>query len=100
MEAVQKLRTVRPMGDRMELSWSVSGPLPGRHLTLARLLLGQNKYSEALRTASIFDHPTPVVFYAFLRESLEIRLEAARALGLSGAEEEYEERLLRLGVSG
>lgn len=97
--AVQMLESVMPRSSATDIGWRVHGALPIRHLTLARLFLDQGRYQEALRVASFFDHPEPVVFLPFVPESLRIRMQAAQALRLSAAAENYRSRLQKLGHS-
>ncbi|TFH66299.1 MAG: serine/threonine-protein kinase, partial [Gemmatimonadales bacterium] len=97
IEAIRAYSEVLPRGNQIALEWSVSSPLPIRHLRLAELLLATKQPDEAIRVASFFDHVEPVVFLPFLRRSLQIRLEAARILGSSRVQE-YEQRLSKLGV--
>jgi Tfp pilus assembly protein PilF len=95
--AIAALSRVLPTAARIDLGWNVADPLPVRHLTLARIFLATGRHEEALRVASIFDHAQPIVFLPFLPRSLEIRLQAARALGRTHEAQRYEQRLLTLG---
>jgi serine/threonine-protein kinase len=95
--AVEQLRRLRPTAEKVDLAWNPAASLPFRHLTLARLLLAGGLYAEALRVASLLDHPEPVAFPAFMPESLRIRRQAARALGRIELSTRYEQRLLSLG---
>jgi tetratricopeptide (TPR) repeat protein len=67
--------------------------MPFERLLLARLFLSTRHFREALVAAEIFDHPAPLVFLYFLPQSLEIRNQAAEALGWHGEAEEYQRRL-------
>ncbi len=91
--AIQLLRALKPYGRRSNLEnpW---GSLGLERLTLARLLLAKGRYDEAYRVATSFDSPgaSNIVNTVFLRASLEIRLEAARALGNKRSELELERR--------
>ncbi|MGD2124284.1 MAG: protein kinase, partial [Gemmatimonadota bacterium] len=91
--AIEQLGAVLPNASRTDLAWELSASLPVRHLRLAELLLAKERYADALATASLFDHAEPVVFFPFLRQSLQIRIAAARALGHTSAVESYERRL-------
>ncbi len=95
--AIEELRAVLPQGNRVDLGWRVPASLPLRYLTLAEVLLDRGSFSEALSIASVFDHPEPIVFLPFSTKSLQVRLEAARAVGNSSIAEEMSERLRGLG---
>lgn len=95
--AIEQLRTALPRATQVELGWSVSAPLPLRHLRLAELLLATGRPEDALRVAALFDHSEPVVFFPFLRRSLEIRLQAAREADPTRVPG-LEERLGKLGA--
>jgi hypothetical protein len=71
--------------------------LAAERLVYARLLLATGSSAAAHRTASVFDQPVLYVNPLFLRPSLEIRVEAARALGDDGLRRAAEERLRALG---
>jgi hypothetical protein len=64
-------------------------------LTLARLLLAREQYAEARKVAASFDSPgaTNIINTVFLPASLEIRLQAARALDNQAAIRTIESRL-------
>jgi tRNA A-37 threonylcarbamoyl transferase component Bud32 len=67
-------------------------------LQQARLLLAVGDYEEAYQVATTFDSPgaVNVIYPMFLRQSLEIRLEAMQALGREKVVNELEDRLARL----
>jgi len=79
------------------LTWDLVGHLAAEKLLLAELLLAEGRYREAWTVASIFDHPGPVLFLVFLPRSLEIRAQAAEALGREGPAREFRRRLATLG---
>ncbi|MGW8266179.1 MAG: protein kinase domain-containing protein [Longimicrobiales bacterium] len=68
-------------------------------LVLARLHLAQGRHAEAYREAAAIDSPSAanLIYPVFLPQSLEIRLEAARALGDRRASTVLESRLRALG---
>jgi hypothetical protein len=80
-----------------EFGFTLAQPLAPERITLSRLLLARGRYDEALEVASIFDHPEPAIFLAFLPASLAIRHAAAMALGQSERVAAYRERLRALG---
>jgi Tfp pilus assembly protein PilF len=53
-------------------------------------------FEGAIQAASVFDHPQPVIYVAFLGESLRLRVEAAEALGERALAKTYRARLDRL----
>ncbi|MGW8268080.1 MAG: protein kinase domain-containing protein, partial [Longimicrobiales bacterium] len=79
------------------LTWDLVGHLAAENLPLAELLLAEGRHREAWTVASIFDHPGPVLFLVFLPRSLEIRAQAAEALGREGPAREFRRRLAALG---
>jgi len=82
--AVAQLLALPIVAPRDSLSWEYFEPLAPDRLTLARLLLARGRPAEALKQAAVFDQPQPVVFLAFLRQSLEIRALAAEQMGQPG----------------
>lgn len=75
--------------------------LPGaaERLEYARLLAARGDYRRSIAVADILDSPWPAVHLLYLRPSLELRLEAAQALGDAGLADVYRRRLERLGPS-
>ncbi len=98
-DAIDRLRALTSTGRVDSLAWKYGEALPVERLLLARLYSARADFRLAIHTASVFDHPGPVLFLAYLPESLQIRLNAARALRRRGLADEYRERLLSLGRS-
>lgn len=94
--AVDRYRALRPEVPTDSLTWSMAMPLPVERLRLAQLLLARGDYGAALRTASVFDHPEPVVYIAFVPASLEIRQRAAQAMEQRDAAARYQARIDKL----
>jgi tetratricopeptide (TPR) repeat protein len=96
--AIQRLSALTPTAARVALArpWESLGL---ERLTLARVLLAQGRYADAARVAASFDSPgaTNLINGVFLPASLEIRLDAARALNDEQAIESIERRLDALG---
>lgn len=67
-------------------------------ITLATILFAEGEYERAYNVATVFDSPSAasVIYPVFLRESLELRLEAAREMGWGEKVEELERRLDQL----
>jgi tetratricopeptide (TPR) repeat protein len=98
-EAILQFGALVPSGSRNQLGfpWESLGL---ERLLRARLLLAWENYEEAYRVAATFDSPGAVnlVYPTFIRQSLEVRLEAARALGWQDVANEIEDRIARLMV--
>jgi hypothetical protein len=86
------LEELHPSGVANDILWHLAEPLGPSRMALARLLLESGDYAEALRVAEGFDGNASA-YLVYLPESLEIRREAAAALGLTERAEEYESRL-------
>ncbi len=76
-------------------AWDESWPHAADRLTLAELLVARRQYQQAMDIADVFDSPK-LVHLVYLRQSLELRARAARALGNSLAEQHYLTRLAAL----
>ncbi len=68
-------------------------PLAVERITLSEILLRRGEYRAAIDVASLFDHPEPLVYVAFLPASLSLRLRAAEALGQTEEASRYRKRL-------
>ena len=96
-QSIALLRQLKSIDPPKPLSWGLASPFPLERLLLARLLAARQRYSEALQVAAVLDQPGPVMFLPLLPATLEVRLEAARALNLPELTEEYRRRLVALG---
>jgi len=96
LEAIRRYEALQPVASDGFLAWKVAEPLAAERIMLARLLNAVGRHEEVLSVATIFDHPEPLVYVAFLPESLRLRYESARALGRQELAEEYRRRLERL----
>jgi serine/threonine-protein kinase len=94
--AIARFRGLTPVVPSDSLTWSIAMPLAVERLRLAQLLLARGEHSAAIRVASVFDHPEPAVYVAFLPASLDIRLRAAQALGWREPAERFRLRRERL----
>jgi len=92
----QALVASGPRG-RLSYPWESLGL---ERLQQARLLLAVGDYEEAYQVATTFDSPgaVNVIYPMFLGESLDIRLEAMRALGRQNVVNELEGRIARLRI--
>jgi serine/threonine protein kinase/tetratricopeptide (TPR) repeat protein len=95
--AIQMLYSLGSTARRDSLEWQPGESLPSEHLLLARLLFDAGRFDEATQVASVFDHPAPIIYLAYLPASLLLRYRAAQALGKSRLAARYRERLLQLG---
>jgi tetratricopeptide (TPR) repeat protein/predicted Ser/Thr protein kinase len=97
--AVRAFAQLVPAGTRGQLTrpWESLG---AEHLALARIHMARGEYDDAYRVARCFDSPgaASVVYPVFLRASIELRLEAARALGWEENIAVLEQRLAVLGA--
>jgi hypothetical protein len=96
-EALRRLSALVPTARRRPLEFDWWESLGGERLALAELLLARGQFAEALRVASIFDSPTPVIYLIYLPASLSVRLRAAQALGDAVLAERFRARLVALG---
>ena len=94
MELLEGLRSV---GTDNEILWSAGLSLaPERHL-LAKLQAARGLYREAYLSAAVFDHPNAMMFLPYVPRSLEIRAEAAEAMGHGERARDFRTRLHSLG---
>jgi TPR repeat protein len=95
--ALRSLEDLEPVAQRDDLVWGYTESLPLERLTLARLLFSRGRYSEAIRVAEVFDHPSPTVYLPFLPASLDLRYRAATVLTKHAEAAGYRARLKALG---
>jgi hypothetical protein len=94
--AAESFRAMRVNVPAGKLEWELIEPLPLERLVLARNALAVGDAEQALRAASVFDHPSPIAYLPFLAAGLDLRLAAARRLGRRDLVARYESRLDRL----
>lgn len=99
-EAIGRFGALPIVASTTALSWEFLEPLAPDRITYASLLLARGRAQEALDAASVFDHPQPVAYFAFVRRSLEVRLAAAQRLGRSSLASELQARLRALSAVG
>jgi len=78
------------------LSWDEAEPLGSERLEYARGLVARGDHRRAIEVADVFDSSWPSVYTLYLKPSLQLRAEAAAALGDSRLELHYRDRLRRL----
>jgi len=93
--ALEILDANPPTGPRDHLFWDMDLSLPGERLLLAELLLARGEYERAISVAGGFE-ARPIVYLLYMRRSLEIRAEAAEAVGDKGQASEFRARLAEL----
>jgi tetratricopeptide (TPR) repeat protein len=98
-EAILRFGALVPGASRADLSYPWES-LGLERLFRAKLLLAWENYEEAFRAAQTFDSPgaVNVIYPTFIRQSLEVRLEAARGLGWEQVANGIEARIARLRV--
>ena len=97
-DALRRFESLPVIAPRDSLSWEYFEPLATDRLTLAQLLLARGRPADALAQATVFDHPQPVAFLAFLRPSLELRASAADQLGRAALASAFRARLRLLAA--
>ncbi len=94
--AIGRFGALTPRAPTTVVQGSLWESLAAERLVYARLLLATGSPAAAHRVASVFDQPGLFLNPLFLRPSLEIRAQAARALGDENLRRSAEERLRRL----
>ena len=98
--ALEIFSSLESVGTRVGFDVGLSEALAPERIILAELRLARGEHEEAYRVAAIFDHPEPLIFVPFLARSLEVRLEAARALPGAAWARRAEEASARLQALG
>jgi hypothetical protein len=96
--AVERFSGLRAWGNRTFIAWSYADPLPFERVLEARLRLAAgtpDEFQRAYDLASTLDGD-PLGYTLYLAESLAIRIEAARGLGLTARAEQLRRRLASL----
>jgi tetratricopeptide (TPR) repeat protein len=95
-EALRQFGELVPTAPGDELVWELAEPLAVERLVLMRLLMASGRMAEALEVGAVFDSPVPLIHLLFVRESLELRLEAARAMAYEDLARRLSGRLERV----
>jgi hypothetical protein len=66
-------------------------------LLLAELLFARRRFRDAIRVSSEFDQSQPILYVFCLPRSLQLRYQAAMALGETAQADQYASRLRSLG---
>jgi hypothetical protein len=96
--AIQRFSELRTNSPIENVIWSYGDPQALERWRLAELLLARGQPLDALEAARIFDRPEPAMYVLFVPRSLELRAEAARALGRTDLAASYRERLEALAA--
>ncbi|HSM60035.1 MAG TPA: hypothetical protein VK849_04520, partial [Longimicrobiales bacterium] len=99
-EAIRRYADLTPTAPLWRYYWELHEALAPERIRWARALLQAGDPQGALDVASIFDHPAPITYVAYIAPSLAIRLAAAEALGLEDLSARFRQRLARLGWPG
>jgi hypothetical protein len=94
--AIERFAALGPVLPPHELEWGLWEALPAESLMLARLHLARGAFGDAIRIAERIEHVQPTVYVAYMAQSLQIRREAAEALGQESEAAAYRTRLDRL----
>jgi serine/threonine-protein kinase len=89
-------RLIPPAAEGDQVHYDEAWPMAAERLILARLLLRERRFREALDVATVIDSPAASIHPLYLRSSLGIRLEAAEALRDRVLTTRLRERLQRL----
>ena len=89
--ALTSLVPARMSGDM--LKWDEGTPLGLERLRLARMVHQRGEHRRAIEIANVFDSAWPMVYPLFIPASLELRAEAADALGESRLASQFRARL-------
>ena len=100
MGAIGAFEQLAPSARRDSLTYELFEPLGIERAILALALLKTGKSAEAIRVASLLEHPQPAIYLIFLPLSLQIRARASERLDNFGAAKQYTARLERLAVQG
>jgi tetratricopeptide (TPR) repeat protein len=95
--AVQLLSALNPEAEKASLEWDAFASFGSDRMLLAKIHFARRHYEAAQFYASLVDSPAPVWYAIYLPSSLQLRLNAAAALGDGRMVEGLERRLRSLG---
>jgi hypothetical protein len=93
--ALRVFSAARPRAPSANLSWHFGYAMGLERLLEARLLLAEGRHREAMEVASVLDGH-PIMYVLYLRPSLEVRAQAAQALGEGRLADAFRQRLAAL----
>jgi hypothetical protein len=94
-----RLEGLRANARRDELLWQPWESLAPERMLLAALYLERGRYQDAYRVASFLDHPQPIIYLLFRRQSLLVREAAAERLGRPDLARRHHSQLMELSSS-
>ncbi len=94
--ALALLDGIGPAGSGAGIEWGLEEPFGQEQLLLAELLLARGRAGEALDVAGRLDHPRPMTYLVYLRQSLLLRIHAAESLRNERLAAGYEVRVRNL----
>ena len=98
-DALRRFETLLPMGaPTADLQWNEAASAGYDRVVLGRLLLARNEPARAIRVLEVLESATPAVFPLYLKTSLTLRAEAARALGQPALASAFEARVAALSA--
>jgi hypothetical protein len=97
--AIDRFAALTPVAPPDGLQWRLWEPLAAERLALAHLRMEAADFDDELNVGAALDHPQSIIYVAFVRESLRLRVQAAEALGRSDEAWMYRERFRRLTES-
>ena len=81
-----------------ELTWNEAASFGYDRVLLGRLLLAKKDPTRAIRVLEVLDSALPAVFPLYLKTSLTLRADAARAMGQSALASAFESRVAALST--
>ena len=99
-EALRRFGELVPTAPGDDLVWELAEPLAVERLVLMKLLMASGRMAEALDVGAVFDSPVPLIHLLFVRENLELRLRAARAMAYGDLVRRLSQRLERVKSYG
>lgn len=81
LAALRFLPRLKPVDRRPVVGWGIYEALGLECLTLVCVLVARGEYHEAIRVASAFDSQQPISYLLYRPRSLELRIQAAEAIG-------------------
>jgi hypothetical protein len=97
LPALQRFeRLIAQAAPSEDLTWLEPASLGFDRITLGRLLIWHKEYARALGVLDVLDAAMPAVYPLYLRASLDLRVEAAKALGLESVAAGYRARVAAL----
>jgi tetratricopeptide (TPR) repeat protein len=98
-DALRRFETLLRMGaPTADLQWNEAASAGYDRVVLGRLLLARNEPARAIRVLEVLESATPAVFPLYLKTSLALRADAARALGQPALASAFQARVAALSM--